>query len=505
MPLKKTNFKNNLLTIMLAVLVMNFLSSCANNKIVINSNTRYKPIPAIETKFYKSPQKREGQASDLALGVAISGGGSRAQYFGTGVLIALDEIKKGQSSFLNEVDYFSTVSGGGFAAGYYLTLEKNNILEQYPSYFDYWKSDARKNRYREFLYKGASAITIAKLPGYERNAIFKSYPSMIDHELLQLGKPDLEDKPIDTMFLSDFFIPVESSDKVRFPIFVTNGTIYNNGERLPFMPHIINALRVNGSLLPKKQFDIKNGYGFPLSYAISGSAAFPGVLPMLKLSIKDTDSVIRVIDGGAVDNLGYATLLELLHLDQVALDKKRMLVIDCGGLGNEVQQQPNGKVSYAGLISKALMYTVDINILYADNNIKYIANYYHINQNNIKRIGISTIKDKFFALEKSADQNSRQELELLKKKILKGDMNWTDVYNDFASGLMFKGYTNENISEIPPDLFKNFSLKQVFELYELSSQIDTKIKIFDWEKEILVLAGRYAVAMEQAAIGDLIK
>nr|WP_315419929.1 patatin-like phospholipase family protein [uncultured Pedobacter sp.] len=507
MSLKKSIFQNkNMLLLMLVAMAMNFLSSCVNNKIVINSNTRYKPIPAIETKFYKSPQEREGQASSLALGVAISGGGSRAQYFGTGVLIALDEIKKDQSSFLNEVDYFSTVSGGGFAAGYYLTLKKNNILDKYPSYFDYWKSDARKKRFQEFLFKGASAITIAKLPGYERNAIFKSYPSMIDHELLQLGKPDLEDKPIDTMFLSDFFIPVESSDKkVRFPIFVTNGTIYNNGERLPFMPHIINALRINGSLLPKKQFEINKGYGFPLSYAISGSAAFPGVLPMLKLSIKNTDSVIRVIDGGAVDNLGYATLLELLHLDRVSLDKKRMLVIDCGGLGNEVQQQPNGRVSYAGLISKALMYTVDINILYADNNIKYIANYYHIDQNNIKRIGISTIKNKFFELEKSADQKSVQELEVLKKNILKGRMNWTDVYNDFASEPMFKGYINDNISEVPSDLFKNFSLKQVFELYELSSQVDTKIKIFDWEKEILVLAGRYAVSMEQAAVRDLIK
>lgn len=398
------------------------------------------------------------------------------------------------------------MSGGGFAAGYYLTLKKNNILDKYPSYFDYWRSDSRKKRFQEFLFKGASAITMAKLPGYERNAIFKSYPTMIDHELLQLGKLDLEDKPIDTMFLSDFFIPVESSlKKVRFPIFVTNGTIYNNGERFPFMPHIINALRINGSLLPKKQFEINSGYGFPLSYAISGSAAFPGVLPMLKLSIKNTDSVIRVIDGGAVDNLGYATLLELLHLDRVALDKKRMLVIDCGGLGNEVQQQTNGRISYAGLLSKALMYTVDINILYADNNIKYIANYYHIKEDNIKRIGISTIKNKFFALEKSADEKSIQELELLKTKILNGDMNWTDVYNDFASGPLFKGYTNDNISEAPLDLFKNFSLKQVFELYELSSQVDTKIKIYDWEKEILVLAGRYAVSMEQAAIRDLIK
>lgn len=61
---------------------------------------------------------------------------------------------------------------------------------------------------------------------------------------------------------------------------VANGTAYNNGERFPFMPHIIRALKINSSLAPNKaslsldENQINNGYDFPLTYAITASSAF---------------------------------------------------------------------------------------------------------------------------------------------------------------------------------------------------------------------------------------
>jgi hypothetical protein len=108
-----------------------FFNARIDNKIIVYSDNRYTKIPPVETEQNKTPQLRVGQDSTNALGLAISRGGSRTQYFGLGVLIGLDEIKDENKTFLNEIDYFSTVSGGGFGAAYYLTLKKNGSEVKY--------------------------------------------------------------------------------------------------------------------------------------------------------------------------------------------------------------------------------------------------------------------------------------------------------------------------------------------------------------------------------------
>ena len=77
---------------------------------------------------FKSPQERfptgspNGQDRNTALAVAISGGGHRAANFAIGVLMGLESVKlKAQRNLLMEADYFSTVSGGGMAAGAFIS------------------------------------------------------------------------------------------------------------------------------------------------------------------------------------------------------------------------------------------------------------------------------------------------------------------------------------------------------------------------------------------------
>ena len=435
------------------------ISSCASNKIAVYSDTRFDPIPKVETSSYKSPQERNEQDSTNAIGISISSGGSRAQYFGTGVLIGLDEIKKYNRSFLDEIDYFSTVSGGGFAVGYYLTLIKNDILVN-RSFFDFWKSDDRKIILEESLKRDVTAASVLKLSRYERNKMRKSYPDMIETELLQTGKTYYGNK-INRLYLSDFFIPSTSNEKITMPMFVANGTIYNNGERLPFMPHIVEDLEISASMLPNESFTINKGYGLPLSYAITGSAAFPGVLPMLKFSIKgQPDSVVRVIDGATVDVLGYTTLFELMHCDKLDNKNKKLLLVDCGGLGKELQ--------------------------------------------NIKTIGFFTLKNRFIELEQILDAGALMKQIDLKKRINTGKMKWKDLYKEFAANEVFAGYTENNLSEIPSERFKEFTVKEIFELFELSSQVETKLKIAPWEKESLLLAGRFAVYLKQEELKNML-
>jgi len=479
------------------------ISSCASNKIAVYSDTRFDPIPKVETSSYKSPQERNEQDSTNAIGISISSGGSRAQYFGTGVLIGLDEIKKNNRSFLDEIDYFSTVSGGGFAVGYYLTLIKNDILIN-RSFFDFWKSDDRKIILEESLKRDVTAASVLKLSRYERNKMRKSYPDMIETELLQTGKSYYGNK-INRLYLSDFFIPSTSSEKITMPMFVANGTIYNNGERLPFMPHIVEDLEISASMLPNESFTINKGYGLPLSYAITGSAAFPGVLPMLKFSIKgQADSVVRVIDGATVDVLGYTTLFELMHCDKLDNKNKKLLLVDCGGLGKELQKQDKRRVRIIPLLKKSLLFAVEINSFYAEENIKLLTHYYDLDEKNIKTIGFFTLKNRFIELEQILDAGALMKQIDLKKRINTGKMKWKDLYKEFAANEVFAGYTENNLSEIPSERFKEFTVKEIFELFELSSQVETKLKIAPWEKESLLLAGRFAVYLKQEELKNML-
>ena len=57
---------------------------------------------------------------ELVVGVALSGGGSRAALFGASGLEALAQVRApGGGSLLDQVTYLSSVSGGSVAASYY--------------------------------------------------------------------------------------------------------------------------------------------------------------------------------------------------------------------------------------------------------------------------------------------------------------------------------------------------------------------------------------------------
>ena len=79
---------------------------------------------SVDLSFYKPVQERAGQDANIVLAVATSGGGYRAANFAAGALLGLEELKNSNSSSgnaLSEVDYFSSVSGGGFAVSAYIS------------------------------------------------------------------------------------------------------------------------------------------------------------------------------------------------------------------------------------------------------------------------------------------------------------------------------------------------------------------------------------------------
>jgi len=496
------------------------------------SDLNYSPIPSISLDNYKSPQTREGQNENLSIGLAISGGGSRAEYFGFGVLIGLDEIaytNKEKSSFLNEVDYISTVSGGGLGAGYYLSLKKHQILEDYDNLLSFWNSEIRIDSLSSYLFESASLLNLFKLKRLERTGNSK-FPGRLEYEVLQEGKW-YKNKKIDRLFLGNFFIEKKSTHTVELPMFVVNGTIFNNNERIPFMPHIVNSLEIDGALMPYEPFkNINNGFGFPLNHAMVSSNSFPGILPIPKYSVKGSDEVIRIVDGGVVENFGYKTLFELLNADKNNIDKKRALIVDCSGEIDGNQYEENKRIKITKLLPSALFYTLSTRYLPSNENIHELAVFYDFDTENIKRIGFSTLKEKFLKERSKANPTALNDLKIVKDMLIKERvkkngkqrsirkrnkkhlvskelvrrLNEINGNKNFNGQEKEKVYDTKEYSNIPTAMFSHFTLAEIFLLYELSVQVQTKLKIYPWEKEILVLAGRYAVYLEKENLKKLL-
>ena len=234
-------------------------------------------VPRARQTFSKSDR----DVPDVFVGLAISGGGSRAAVFGMAVLEQLNEI-----GILQHITAISTTSGGGLAGAYYAT--KGAGID--------WE-DAKKKMGTNFL--GRWAVKNL-LPWNVLSTAFT-------HE-------DRSNLMAD-VFDASLFDRVKYGDLGEFvvgdrPIWLANATDAQRGRRFTFS----EANRfVNSSLA-----------SVPLSQAVMASAAFPGVFnsvtikeyfPVRKLGNEKWREPIvgytHLIDGGPTDNLGLEALLEL--------------------------------------------------------------------------------------------------------------------------------------------------------------------------------------------------
>lgn len=492
----------------------------SQNKINLFSEINYNSIPAVSLDDYKSVQERNTQFQNpnIALGIGISGGGSRAQFFSLGVLLGLEEVWKTDSNhnFLNEIDYFSTVSGGCYSAGYYLTILKNKLQYENCSFNEFYFSKA--DAYKSDVNKSATILSLLNNSRNEKGEKV-SMAQRLDLEVLQYDStnPQNENKFKTQMLLSDFFIPKDSKLKPQLPIMVANGTAYNNGERFPFMPHIIRNMKINSSLAPNKASlpldgnEINNGYDFPLTYAITASSAFPGVLPKTKFGIKNQDKILCVIDGGASDNTGYETLIELLHNDSKVKDKnKKALFIDCLGQGKKAPFINDEKIRLLSLLETASLYTVQTRYITFERDVQNVLEKYKIPTSNYQVIGFTTLREYLLTLKK--DQAYEDMVTQLKNSDDE-TASWLKLHDDFKAHLIakfglqsFKIDKNgeAQLASLDKEKFKDFGASELLMLYEYASHVETKLKTTPEEKEMLLLSGRFAAYIKTKELQELL-
>jgi NTE family protein len=229
------------------------------------------------------------------IGLALSGGGSRAIAFHLGCLRALDDL-----GVLNRIEVLSTISGGSVIGAYYAYTPEKEFAE--------FESDVRRFLARGFAYStllrlvdpkhtfavirnlGATAIDVFR-EGIGGQPIFRGYPSRTDlfREVLEY----------------EIFTGLKMHSPRRHNCEVVIGACeLQTG----------SAFRFGNSRSGSWRFGELLADDIDVSFAVAASAAYPLFLPPLdrqwRFRKNSVEQKCRVIltDGGVYDNLGLQVL-----------------------------------------------------------------------------------------------------------------------------------------------------------------------------------------------------
>jgi predicted acylesterase/phospholipase RssA len=304
-------------------------------------------LPKADPKVTYFPSLQD--KDDVLIGVALSGGGSRAALFGAAGLEALARLRVGsdQHSLLDQISYLSSVSGGSVASSYFAMKKPvdrkpvlNNdgsLTQKYQDFFEQYKEAMSQNFQRSFELR--QFFNIRWLNPTKRATSLSEV---------------LDDRFLDKMTLNDLYKREAQGDS---PHLLLNSTLYNNGRRfvittLPpdafdydFLAKLRDELKGNDAqriqfpaslakameeLRPMTFFSKEveaDPRGVSLSKAVAASASFPPIVGPVSVQVEGNDRYWHAGDGGLFDNQGTESLAQVL-LKKVDEDKsKRALII----------------------------------------------------------------------------------------------------------------------------------------------------------------------------------
>lgn len=210
--------------------------------------------------------KRPLEEDNKAVGLAFSGGGSRAIAFHYGVIEALHDLE-----IDHKIDVVSAISGGAVIGALWALYLKD------------WNSF--KNKIELILEKGLEATVLKKL----------KRPFIFVEQILHLGlDPYLLAEAMDELVLNDITL----GDLPDKPFLILNATDLRTGSNFKFSKSLSGSYKDGGVDLCKMK----------LSQAVACSAAYPLCFRAKKISLNETKDVF-LTDGGAYDCLGASTLM----------------------------------------------------------------------------------------------------------------------------------------------------------------------------------------------------
>jgi hypothetical protein len=286
-----------------------------------------------------------GPERDLVVGVALSGGGSRAALFGAAGLEALARVRAPDgASVLDRVTHLSSVSGGSLTASYYAMNKpprETAILGP-----DGALTDAYQAFFAEFKDKVSQDFESALLWRQLESFRFILNPALAAKSLTEL----FTERLLGPATFRDLGVREARGDSPRL---IVNTTLYNNGRRLAvttlpseafrydFFADLNQSLAKRGqpsedtpvlvrrweSILPMTPSDIKmDPCAVILAGAVTGSASFPPLVGPITFRVGEENQYWHIGDGGLYENSGAETLL-FLYLKQLQAKKSRRALI----------------------------------------------------------------------------------------------------------------------------------------------------------------------------------
>jgi len=242
------------------------------------------------------------------IALALSGGGSRAAVFSAAVMFELQ--KRG---ILQQVDVVSSVSGGSVAAALYAV--SCDDAQDCPA--------TVTPSLRRTLWKESDVYPLLQKDFIDRWRINCWRPSNIVRYMSYFDRTDVMAETFaETLFggtrdTRESFLFRDLNP--RRPYLILNSTINTDSVDVPE----IFTFTGKGFAGIGSRLDL-----FPVSYGVTGSAAFPGAFHYLTLrdySIGGAEQYMHLMDGGVTDNLGLESLKRILKGN--AYRDARVLVI----------------------------------------------------------------------------------------------------------------------------------------------------------------------------------
>jgi predicted acylesterase/phospholipase RssA len=268
-------------------------------------------------------------------GLALSGGGFRASLFQIGILAALAEVDE-----LRDVEIISCVSGGSIIGTYYY-LHLKKLLET--------KSEEEINK--DDYIKIVKEIEIDFLKAVQSNLRMQIFTNVFDNLKMIFSEKYSRSYRLGSLYQKHFYLPLFNKDRAdkKTNLFMSDLIIspkdapnfsitQNNWERTNKIPQLIlNATCLNTGhnwqftaswmgeppTYLSKDFDVKkrlrrmyykdapDGYKeFPIGHAVAASSCVPVMFEPLVLTKLYPKIDVELVDGGAHDNQGIASILE---------------------------------------------------------------------------------------------------------------------------------------------------------------------------------------------------
>jgi predicted acylesterase/phospholipase RssA len=211
-------------------------------------------------------------ADDLFIGIALSGGGSRAANFSAAVLLELDRL-----GILGKATALSAVSGSTLPTAYF------GLNGRDPHR---WNGDELRSQLKKDF----------ELRWFGRWFLPQS---IFRYWFTNFNRSDLMKEVLDgNLFQHKTFGDMGSG----FPRILINSTTLTEGKRFVFSEERFKALH--------SRIDT-----FPVANAVMASSAVPAAFHDMTLrdhSVANVETYEHVVDGGSTDNLGTTTLLAMV-------------------------------------------------------------------------------------------------------------------------------------------------------------------------------------------------